>query len=158
METQPIIERGELIAAEGPLVERRAEIRAHAGGEIEWTASGTNPRINRSINNMSAISRYLTAGAIIAASTLGVTVATADNGDSGRHRNTYTVTPLVSDIAGAAVLDPVLQNSWGVALTPAGTPFWANDNRTGCSTLYGGDGPNLPLQVKLPLPGSLFPT
>src|SRR5260370_38978279 len=110
METQPIIERGELIAAEGPLVERRAEIRAHAGGEIQWTAPGTNPRINRSINNMSAISRYLGAGAIIAASSLGATVASADNGDSGRHRDAYAVTPLVSDIAGAAALEPAFRN------------------------------------------------
>ena len=69
---------------------------------------------------MSAISRYLGAGAIIAASTLGATVASADNGDSGRHRDAYTVTPLVSDTAGAAVLDPVLQNAWGVSFTAAG--------------------------------------
>jgi uncharacterized protein (TIGR03118 family) len=122
------------------------------------TASGTTPRINRSINNMSVISRYLTAGAIVAASTLGVTVATADNGDSGRHRDAYTITPLVSDTAGAAVLDPVLQNAWGVSFTAAGSPFWVNDNRTGCSTLYGGDGAIVPLQVKIPLPGNIIPS
>jgi uncharacterized protein (TIGR03118 family) len=108
---------------------------------------------------MSAISRYLTAGAIIAASALGVTVANADDGDSGRHRNAYAVTSLVSDIPGnAAVLDPVLQNAWGVAFTPSGSPFWVNDNATGCSTLYGGDGSIVPLQVAIPLPGNIIPS
>jgi uncharacterized protein (TIGR03118 family) len=108
---------------------------------------------------MSAISRYLTAGAIIAAAALGVTVAAADDGDSRGHRNTYAVTRLVSDISGdAAVLDPVLQNAWGVAFTPGASPFWVNDNHTGCSTLYGGDGAIVPLQVAIPLPGNIIPS
>ena len=108
---------------------------------------------------MSAISRYFAAGAIIAASALGVTVANADDGDFGGHRSAYAVTPLVSDIAGdAAVSDPVLQNAWGVAFSPAGSPFWVNDNATGCSTLYGGDGSIVPLQVAIPLPGNIIPS
>lgn len=108
---------------------------------------------------MSAIFRYLAAGAIIATLALGVTVASADDGDFGGHRNTYAATPLVSDISGsAAVLDPVLQNAWGVAFTPAGSPFWVNDNRTGCATLYGGDGAIVPLQVAIPLPGNVIPS
>jgi uncharacterized protein (TIGR03118 family) len=155
---QPIVERVELIPAEVPLVGRQAKFERAPAGDIESIASGTDQRINRSMNNMSAISRYLTAAAIIAASALGATVATADGGDSGRHRNAYTVTPLVSDIAGAAVLDPVLQNAWGVAFTPAGSPFWVNDNATGCSTLYGGDGSIVPLQVAIPLPGNIIPS
>ena len=108
---------------------------------------------------MSAISRYLTAGAIIAASALSVTVANADDRSFGGHRNAYAVTPLVSDIGGdAAVLDPVLQNAWGVAFSPAGSPFWVNDNATGCSTLYAGDGSIVPLQVAIPLPGNIIPS
>ena len=108
---------------------------------------------------MSAISRYLAAGAIIAASALGATVANADDGDFKGHHNKYAVTPLVSDIPGdAAVLDPVLQNAWGVAFTPGGSPFWVNDNATGCSTLYGGDGAIVPLQVAIPLPGNIIPS
>ena len=108
---------------------------------------------------MSAVSRYLTAGAIIAASALSVTVADADDGDFGGHHNAYAVTPLVSDIGGdAAVLDPVLQNAWGVAFTPSGSPFWVNDNATGCSTLYAGDGSIVPLQVAIPLPGNIIPS
>jgi uncharacterized protein (TIGR03118 family) len=146
----------ELIAAEVPFVERQVEIRARAGGGIELTTPADH-RINRSTHNMSAISRYFTAGVIIAASALGVTAANAD--DLGGHRNAYAVTPLVSDIGGdAAVLDPVLQNAWGVAFTPAGSPFWVNDNATGCSTLYGGDGSIVPLQVAIPLPGNVVPS
>jgi uncharacterized protein (TIGR03118 family) len=107
---------------------------------------------------MSAISRYLTAGAIVAVSGLGAAVAMADGGDGG-HRDRYAVTPLVSDISGgAAVLDPVLKNAWGVAFTPGGSPFWVNDNATGCSTLYGGDGAIVPLQVAIPLPGNVIPS
>jgi uncharacterized protein (TIGR03118 family) len=128
-------------------------------GDIEFTASGTDHRINRSTINMSVISGYVTAGAIIAASALGITAAIAGDGDFGGHRNAYEVTPLVSDIGGnAAALDPVLQNAWGVAFTPAGSPFWVNDNAAGCSTLYGGDGSIIPLQVAIPLPGNIIPS
>ncbi len=82
--------------------------------------------------------------------------ARADNDND--HRNAYAVTPLVSDlqIAGA-VQDPVLQNAWGVAFTPAGSPFWISDNATGCATLYDGDGTKVALQVSIPLPGNVVP-
>jgi hypothetical protein len=44
----------------------------------------------------------------------------------------YAVTSLVSDLKGVgAIQDPVLQNAWGVAFTPAGSPFWIADNATG---------------------------
>jgi uncharacterized protein (TIGR03118 family) len=49
--------------------------------------------------------------------------------------------------------DPVLQNAWGITFSPSGSPFWVNDNATGCSTLYGGDGTKIGLQVSIPLPG-----
>jgi len=54
--------------------------------------------------------------------------------------NAYTVTPLVSDVPGAApVLDPHLQNAWG--LTSSSTsPWWVADNGTSLSTLYNGAG------------------
>jgi len=71
-------------------------------------------------------------------------------------RNAYVVTPLVSNLSGAAAhRDPVLQNAWGIAFSPAGSPFWVNDNATGCSTLYTGDGTKLGLQVSIPLPGNV---
>ena len=73
----------------------------------------------------------------------------------------YQVTRLTSDISGAANLDPVLQNAWGVAFTPGGSPFWVADNATGCSTLYDGAGipqpQAAPLKVKIPLPGGKIP-
>jgi uncharacterized protein (TIGR03118 family) len=81
----------------------------------------------------------------------GTTVAARADDDGA-----YAVMPLVSDVSGAAKLrDPVLQNAWGVAFTPAGSPFWIADNATGCSTLYDGDGTKVPLQVSIPLPGNI---
>jgi uncharacterized protein (TIGR03118 family) len=54
--------------------------------------------------------------------------------------------------------DPILQNAWGVAFSPAGSPFWINDNATGCATLYDGSGVKVTaLQVSIPLPGNVVP-
>ncbi|MGH7115420.1 MAG: TIGR03118 family protein [Stellaceae bacterium] len=65
---------------------------------------------------------------------------------------------MTSDLKGVApTTDPILQNSWGVAFTPAASPFWIADNATGCSTLYDGQGMIVPLQVKIPLPGGVIP-
>jgi uncharacterized protein (TIGR03118 family) len=70
----------------------------------------------------------------------------------------YVVTPLVSNLAGAAPnADRVLQNAWGIAFSPAASPFWINDNATGCSTLYDGEGAKVALQVSIPLPGNVIP-
>jgi uncharacterized protein (TIGR03118 family) len=56
-------------------------------------------------------------------------------------RNSYTVTPLVSDQPGvAAQTDPNLVNAWGLTSGPT-TPWWVSDNGTDKSTLYrGSDG------------------
>ncbi len=65
----------------------------------------------------------------------------------------YTVTTLVSDMAGAANQDPNLVNPWGIVAGPAGiapTPFWvANNHGNGTSTLYDGTGKPIPLVVTL---------
>jgi uncharacterized protein (TIGR03118 family) len=107
---------------------------------------------------MNGITRYLTPAAIIALAVSGVTGVRADDDVSSGQRNAYVVTNLVSDLAKtAAVQDPVLQNSWGVAFSPAGSPFWIADNATGCSTLYDGDGTKVALQVSIPLPGNVVP-
>src|SRR5689334_24936326 len=75
-------------------------------------------------------------GAAAVATIAAATIAIAHD-DSRRERDAYAVTPLVSNLAGhAAKQDPILQNAWGIAFTPAGSPFWVNDNATGCSTLY----------------------
>ena len=82
----------------------------------------------------------------------------ADDGDRSGHANRYVVTNLVSDIKALAPnTDPVLQNAWGVAFSPAASPFWVADNATGCSTLYDGEGAKISLQVKIPLPGGIIP-
>ncbi len=56
-------------------------------------------------------------------------------------RNSYTVTPLVSDQPGVAPnTDPNLVNAWGLA-SSATSPWWVSDNGTDKSTLYrGSDG------------------
>jgi uncharacterized protein (TIGR03118 family) len=95
----------------------------------------------------------LALAAMAAASMLDASAARADDGDPPPPHNAYAVAPLVSDITGAAAnRDPVLQNAWGVAFSPSGSPFWVNDNFTGCSTLYDGTGAAVALQVKIPLP------
>src|SRR6266849_4441437 len=84
-------------------------------------------------------------------------IARAD--DDRDQKNAYVTTPLVSNLKGAAaVQDPVLQNAWGVAFTPAGSPFWIADNATGCATLYDGTGVKNALQVVIPLSGNVVPS
>jgi len=61
--------------------------------------------------------------------------------------NSYTVTPLVSDVPGAApVLDPDLVNAWGLAASST-SPWWVADNETSVSTLYNGAGMKQALTV-----------
>lgn len=103
-----------------------------------------NPLIRRSV-----------AGALVAWAVAAPVVHAQDDEFQDRFA-AYTVTPLVSNLPKvAAMQDPVLQNAWGIAFSPAGSPFWVNDNQTGCSTLYKGDGTKLGLQVSIPLPGNV---
>jgi len=101
--------------------------------------------------------RQLGATAVIAILTSSIAVAHEE--DSRGERDAYAVTPLVSNLPGhAAMQDAILRNGWGVAFTPAGSPFWVNDNATGCSTLYDGVGTKVTiLQVSIPLPGNIVP-
>jgi len=89
----------------------------------------------------------------------GSVTAFAGDDDSRRERDAYAVTPLVSNLSGHAQhIDPILKNAWGIAFSPAGSPFWVNDNATGCSTLYDGTGVKVTaLQVSIPLPGNIVP-
>jgi uncharacterized protein (TIGR03118 family) len=96
----------------------------------------------------------ITRAAIIALAVSGVTAVRAEDG------NRYDVTKLVSDIPdlGGRVIDPNLKNAWGVAFSPAASPFWVADNGAGVSTLYDGAGnivnlPNGASPVKIPGPG-----
>jgi uncharacterized protein (TIGR03118 family) len=105
---------------------------------------------------MKRITRQLALATIVAISALCTSSARAQDPGRDPPGNSYAVTHIVSDIAGAAAnTDPVLQNAWGVAFSPSGSPFWVNDNATGCSTLYDGAGVAVALQVKIPLPGNV---
>jgi len=101
--------------------------------------------------------RQFGAAVVIAFAAASIAIAGDDN--SPRERDAYVVTALTSNLAGhAAAQDAVLQNAWGIAFTPAGSPFWVNDNATGCSTLYDGTGAKITaLQVSIPLPGNVVP-
>jgi uncharacterized protein (TIGR03118 family) len=106
---------------------------------------------------MNRITHKVVPCALVAFSSLFTITARADSSDPEHPRNAYLVTRLTSDITGAAVnLDGVLENAWGVAFSPAGSPFWISDNASGCSTLYDGAGVITPLQVKIPLPGGVI--
>lgn len=64
----------------------------------------------------------------------------------------FTEVNLVSDgSAPAAFTDPNLVNAWGLAASPTG-PFWVANNGTGTATLYDGHGQAQPLVVKIPSP------
>jgi hypothetical protein len=108
--------------------------------------------------------RHFGASAVIA---ISIIVATTHRADA--QQNAYVVTPLVSDQTGkAAVQDSNLKNAWGVAFTPAASPFWIADNANGLSTLYDGNGTKVSLGspsggVTIPCPptagqGSSCPT
>jgi uncharacterized protein (TIGR03118 family) len=65
--------------------------------------------------------------------------------------NSYSVHPLVSNVAGVApTTDPNLVNAWGLTAGP-GTPWWVSDNGTNLSTLYRADGTIMPLVVHVPV-------
>lgn len=106
---------------------------------------------------MSQLMRQFGAAAVIVIAAASVAIAGDDN--SPRERDAYVVRALTSNLAGrAAAQDAVLQNAWGIAFSPAGSPFWVNDNATGCATLYDGTGAKITaLQVSIPLPGNVVP-
>jgi uncharacterized protein (TIGR03118 family) len=71
-------------------------------------------------------------------------------------RNEFHQTNLISDLGnqGAQVVDPDLQNSWGLALGPM-SPLWVADNNSGVATVYsinvgGTTAQKVPLKVTLP--------
>jgi uncharacterized protein (TIGR03118 family) len=106
---------------------------------------------------MGQYKQLLGVSAVVAVAAISM-IARADEDEQHGERNAYVVTSLVSNLAGRAKFqDPVLQNAWGVAFTASGSPFWVNDNATGCSTLYTGNGTKVPLQVSIPLPGNMVP-
>ena len=97
---------------------------------------------------MKLVDRSLALAAVTAIAVSTVTAVRAQN-----QPNAYVVNKLVSDLPNmAAVQDPNLKNAWGVAFSPAASPFWIADNANGLSTLYDGDGTIVPLVVTVPCP------
>jgi uncharacterized protein (TIGR03118 family) len=81
----------------------------------------------------------------LAAVALSLALAAATPVAAAPPGNTYTVTPLVSDVPGAALNpDPNLVNGWGLARS-ASSPWWVADNKTNKSSLYTGAGTVLAL-------------
>jgi uncharacterized protein (TIGR03118 family) len=92
--------------------------------------------------SMTAIRRLAAAGAVLVATVVAVAAPGA------APTNSYKVTPLDSNVPGAArFTDPNLVNGWG--LTFNGTsPWWVSDNGTNKTTLYNGNtGAAIPLVV-----------
>jgi uncharacterized protein (TIGR03118 family) len=85
--------------------------------------------------------------ALLVAAVLSTALAAAASVPAAPHGGQYTVTPLVSDVPGAAkTLDPNLVNGWGLTRTPT-SPWWVADNGPGKSTLYTAAGTIAPLVV-----------
>ena len=81
--------------------------------------------------------------------------APAHAGTEAAQRTRFTETDLVSDQAGKAqLLDPLLVNAWGLALSPT-SPLWVADNGTNSSTLYRGSTAAAPAVTKAPLDVSI---
>lgn len=85
-----------------------------------------------------------------------LTMGVVFNLATGARAEFYKQNNLVSDVSGLAKeADKNLVNSWGIAHSPTG-PWWVNDNGTGVSTLYNGQGEpfpaSSPLVVTIPPP------
>jgi uncharacterized protein (TIGR03118 family) len=108
---------------------------------------------------MKLVTRILAPAALVAICIAPGIATRADDGEDRDNRpNRYLVTNLTADLPGVAPnIDPVLRNAWGVAFTPAASPFWIADNASGCSTLYDGTGAKVALQVAIPLPDNSVP-
>ena len=61
----------------------------------------------------------------------------------------YAETKLVSDLSGAAQLDPNLKNPWGIDFSNT-TPIWISNNGTGTSSVFKGSGGPSLLTVTVP--------
>jgi uncharacterized protein (TIGR03118 family) len=85
------------------------------------------------------LQRLIIRAALIAALSTAVLAAAAPL-TAAPPGDRYTVTPLVSDVPGAAaVTDPNLVNGWGLARS-ATSPWWVADNGTDKTTIYNGAG------------------
>jgi uncharacterized protein (TIGR03118 family) len=110
----------------------------------------------RRTGSVSKIRPLLAAGA---ASVVGVTLvvgATAITPASAAPANSFTQTNLVANTksAKAKLVDPNLQNAWGLAAGPS-EPIWVSDNNSSKVTVYSGGigGGKVSLDLTVPVPG-----
>src|SRR5438270_203642 len=83
-----------------------------------------------------------------AAAVLTVALAAAGSVPAAPPGGTFAVTPLVSDVTGAApVTDGNLVNAWGLTRNATTSPWWVADNGAMKSTLYDSTGAKNPLVV-----------
>src|SRR5262249_21994594 len=112
-----------------------AASRSIPSRELAWHLSRSARRVSKEVP---VHLRRLEISTLIAVAALSATqvirVGAAEPG------NSYHVQNLVSDGSIAADhTDPLLINAWGLAASPAG-PWWVADNETDVSTLYNGSG------------------
>ncbi len=113
-------------------------------------------RTARRIRSVRKMRSLIAAGA---ASVVGVTLvvgATAVAPASAAPANSFTQTNLVANTksAKAKLLDPNLQNAWGLAAGP-NEPIWVSDNNSSKVTVYSGGvgGGSVSLDLTVPVPG-----
>ena len=89
-----------------------------------------------------ALSRQLRA--IVAVGLVAVLAALVGPATAAPKANRFDQINVVSDLPGVApILDPLLVNPWGLALSPT-SPLWVANNVSGTATLYRGDGGGTP--------------
>ena len=82
--------------------------------------------------------------AIVVVGLVAVLAALVGPATAAPTANRFDQINAVSDLPGVApILDPLLVNPWGLALSPT-SPLWVANNGTGTSTLYRGDGGGTP--------------
>src|ERR1700730_13132086 len=88
------------------------------------------PRFTRS-RTLPAMAAGLIAVAVPATATAAVAGSASDHGNEFRQTN------LISNRTdqGAQVVDPNVQNPWGLAMGPA-TPLWVANSHSGTATIY----------------------
>jgi uncharacterized protein (TIGR03118 family) len=86
----------------------------------------------------------------------GLVAAAAPAMAAAAPANNFTQTNLIANKAsfGAKLVDPNLQNAWGLASGP-GTPMWVSDNNSNKATVYSGGvkGGAVSLALTVPVPG-----
>jgi uncharacterized protein (TIGR03118 family) len=97
---------------------------------------------------------------LVCAATAGLVAAAepamASSAPAAPPANSFTKTNLISNTSShhANLVDPNLQNAWGITAGPT-TPIWVSDNNSGNATVYSGgvSGSKVTLDLTVPTPG-----